>query len=91
MVTVLDKQTTLKVSAQSEELPIEKLEVQHPDEWLLIEITREKDGQPLAGKLIATAADDMELIGLGKRYDRKKIPTFTTHGSYRQPWPEVVA
>jgi hypothetical protein len=91
MVTVLDKPTTLKIMDQREELPIERLEEEHPNEWLLIEITREKSGHPLAGQLIATAVDDAELVELGRQYDRKKVPTFITHGSYRQPLPEVVA
>ena len=91
MVTIIEKQPTLRLASQRGEVLIDKLEKEHPDEWLLIEVTKERNGQPHVGKLIATAVDDMELIELGQQYDRKKISTFITHGSYHQPLPEVVA
>jgi len=38
-------------------MTIRESEERYPDTWLLLEVTEEDDGEPVRGKLIATARD----------------------------------
>ena len=39
------------------DMTIRESEERYPDTWLLLEVTEEDDGEPVRGKLIATARD----------------------------------
>ena len=49
---------------------IEELIQTHPSEWLAIEVTEEREGQPYAGKLIYHSTDRDDVWAKTKEYKR---------------------
>lgn len=72
------------------EKKIREWEKQYPDTWILLEVTEESDGEPVRGKLIATARDPGELHETWKRHRTKGILTMLTYGPPSEPAPAVV-
>lgn len=75
---------------QRVEKKIHEWEKQYPDTWILLEVTEESDGEPVRGKLIATARDPGELHETWKRHRTKGILTMLTYGPPSEPGPAVV-
>ena len=77
---------------QRVERRIREWEKQYPDTWILLEVTEESDGDPVRGKLIATAHDPEELHATWKRHRTKGVLTMLTYGPPSEPGPaEVVS
>jgi hypothetical protein len=62
----------------------------YPDAWILLEVTEEDDGEPVRGKLIATARDPEELQKAWKSHRTKGLLTMLTYGPPLKPGPAVV-
>jgi hypothetical protein len=85
-----DKKSTLRLINSDEIKPIKEWEESYPDLWLLIEVTKEDIWEVYEGKLIAAAEDPMDLVEIGKEYDKRGIVTLHTRGIYTEPQPVVV-
>ena len=74
--------------------PVEKeirdWEKQYPDTWILLEVTEQADGEPVRGKLIATARDPEELHKTWKSHRTKRVLTMLTYDPPSEPGPAVV-
>lgn len=75
---------------QKVEKTIRDWEKQYPDTWILLEVTEEDDGEPVQGRLIATAHDPEELQEVWRFNRNKEILTMLTYGPSLKPGPEVV-
>ena len=75
---------------QREERRIREWEKQYPDTWILLEVMEESNGEPVRGKLIATAHDPEELHATWKRHRTKGVLTMLTYGPPSEPGPAVV-
>lgn len=69
---------------------IQMWEAQYPDTWLLLEITTEDEGEPLCGRLLATANDPDEIQEVWKASRARGLLTMLTYGPPQEPRPEVV-
>lgn len=85
-----DQKSTLRLINSDEIKPIKEWEESYPDLWLLIEVTKGDICEVYEGKLIAAAVDPMDLVEIGKEYDRRGIVTLHTRGVYTVPQPAVV-
>jgi hypothetical protein len=90
MPTRSDKRRGTTNDARKVEKRIREWEKQCPDTWILLEVTEEKDGEPLRGKLIATARDLEDLQKTWKLNRNKGIQTMLTYGPPLEPGPAVV-
>ncbi len=72
------------------EKTIREWEEQYPDTWILLEVTEEDEGEPLRGKLIATAHDPEDFQKAWKLHRNKGVLTMLTYGSSSEPRPAVV-
>ena len=72
------------------EKTIRDWEKSHPGVWILLEVTEEDDGEPVRGKLIATADDPDNLQEAWKSHREKGVLTMLTYGPPREPGPAVV-
>lgn len=63
---------------------------QYPDTWILLEVTEEDNGEPVRGKLIATASDPNDLQEVWRSHRDKGILTMLTYGPPVEPGPAVV-
>ncbi len=79
-----------KKSPRRAEKSIREWENQYPDTWILLEVTEQDDGEPLRGKLIATARDPDDLQETWKLQRNEGILTMLTYGPPLEPRPEVV-
>ena len=70
--------------------PIQIWEAQYPDTWLLLEITGEDEGEPLCGRLLATATDPDEIQEVWHTARAQGLLTMPTYGHPQEPRPEVV-
>jgi hypothetical protein len=70
--------------------PIQMWEAQYPDTWLLLEITEEDEGEPVRGRLLATANDPDELQEVWQAARAQGLLTMLTYGLPQEPRPEVV-
>ena len=70
--------------------PIHMWEAQYPDTWLLLEITDEDEGEPVCGRLLATANDPDEIQEVWKASRAQGLLTMLTYGHLQEPRPEVV-
>ncbi|MFQ5853472.1 MAG: hypothetical protein ACE5JU_23175 [Candidatus Binatia bacterium] len=77
-------------SSRREERRIREWEGQYPDTWILLEVTEQDDGEPVRGKLIATAKDPAELQEVWKIHRNKGVLTMLTYGPPLEPGPAVV-
>lgn len=80
METALIEKPTLQLVNAQEVKSVEEWEGLYPETWLLIEITKDNPWEGYEGRLIAAAADPMELVEIGIDYDKRKIVTLTTRG-----------
>lgn len=78
---------TLRMINSDQALPIAKLQELHPEQALLIEVTKEDFSQIYEGKLIATAESSIEFLELDKECERRGIVTLTAYGDPRDPRP----
>lgn len=72
------------------EKTIREWEKKYPDTWILLEVTQEDDGEPVRGKLIATAHDPEEIQDVWKLHRNKGVLTMLTYGPPVEPGPAVV-
>ena len=77
-------------SPHHEAQPIHVWEMQYPDMWILLEITQEDEGEPMCGRLLATATDLDALQTVWAAYRHQGVLTMLTYGPSREPHPEVV-
>jgi hypothetical protein len=91
MLQVLATQTDPQVINAPEERPIAAWQQLYPDRWLLIEVTQEEDGEPLAGRLIAVAPEDMSLVPLWQAHAQQGKITAMLFGHSTTAGPTVVA
>jgi hypothetical protein len=70
--------------------PVQMWEAQYPDTWLLLEITEEDEGEPLCGRLLATASDPDEIQEVWQASRAQGLLTMLTYGPPQEPRPEVV-
>ena len=80
METALLEKSTLQIVNSQEIKPVEEWENLYPETWLLIEITKDDPWEGYEGKLVAAAADPMDLVETGMDYDKRRIVTLTTRG-----------
>jgi len=69
---------------------IQEWENQYPDTWILLEVTEQDDGEPVRGRLLATAQDLEDLQETWKLHRRKGILTMLTYGHPLKPRSTVV-
>lgn len=62
-----------------------------PDTWILLEVTAQVNGEPVCGKLIATADDPKRFHREWKRQRELGVRTMLTLGAPLRPPPAVVA
>lgn len=62
----------------------------YADTWILLEVTEEDDGEPVRGKLIATAHDPEDIQEVWKLHRNKGVLTMLTNGPSLEPGPAVV-
>jgi hypothetical protein len=91
MIQVINKQARPQVMQTQEERSLVEWQQRYPDVWLLLEVTREEEGEPLAGRLVAVAPDDMALVDLWQEYRRHGKITVMLHSRYTDAGPTVVA
>lgn len=72
------------------EKTIRAWEKQYPDTWILLAVTQEDNGEPVRGKLIATAQDPEDLQEIWRSHRDKGILTMLTFGPSMEPRPAVV-
>lgn len=72
------------------EKTIREWEQQHPDTWILLEVTEQDNGEPVRGKLIVTAKDPEDIQQVWKLHRNKGVLTMLTYGLPLEPGPEVV-
>ncbi len=73
------------------ERAIGEWEERYPDTWILLEVTEQDDGEPVRGKLIATAKDPEELQEVWRGRRKQGVLTMLTYGPPPEPRPAVVA
>jgi len=76
--------------ARRVERTIRDWEKQYADTWILLEVTEEDNGEPLRGRLIATADDPDDLQEVWKLHRKKGVLTMLTYGPPLEPGPAVV-
>ena len=91
MLQVLKTRTDPQVINAPEERSIAAWQQLYPDRWLLLEVTWEEDGEPLAGRLIAVAPEDMSLVPLWQAHARQGKITAMLFGHSTAAGPTVVA
>jgi hypothetical protein len=69
---------------------IREWEELYPDTWILLEVTEEDDGEPVRGKLIATARDPEDFQKVWKLHRKRGVLTMVTFGPPLEPGPAVV-
>jgi hypothetical protein len=69
---------------------IQEWEAQYPATWILLEITAEDEGEPIRGRLIATAHDPDDLQEMWKEHRDQGMLTMLTYGHPRESRPEVI-
>lgn len=69
---------------------IREWEKQYPSTWILPEVTEEEDGEPVWGKLIATANDPKDIQNVWKLHRDKGALTMLTYGPPLEAGPAVV-
>ncbi|MBI2359469.1 MAG: hypothetical protein HYV04_11320 [Deltaproteobacteria bacterium] len=72
------------------ERAIRDWEKRYPEAWILLEVTEEDNGEPLRGKLIATARDPEDIQEIWRSHRTKGILTMLTYGPSLEPGPAVV-
>lgn len=83
--------TTPQIINAPEERPIAEWQEHYPDCWLLLEVTQEDEGEPLAGRLLAVASEDMALVSLWQEQARHGKITALVYGRSTEAGPTVVA
>ncbi|HKP85035.1 MAG TPA: hypothetical protein VJZ26_02990 [Blastocatellia bacterium] len=83
--------TTLTIINSEEIRPIDEWRHLYPDKWLFLEVTREDMWEVYEGKLIATATDPVDLVGVERAYDEEGVVTLHVRGDYSDPQPAFVS
>ena len=91
MLQTLTIQTEPQVMNAPEERSITEWQQRYPDSWLLLEVTQEDEGDPLAGRLIAVAPEDMTLVPLWQEQARQGKVTALLYGRFTEAAPTVIA
>ncbi len=91
MLQALKRHSGLRMINAQEEHSLAEWQQLYPDLWLLIEVTREEDGEPLNGRLMAVASEDMDLIEAWRPVTEQGKITAIIHGVYSEAGPTVVA
>jgi hypothetical protein len=81
---------TLQVIEDAPEQLIGEIEEQNPDRWLAIEITEEVDYEPTKGRLLATAVNNEELVGILRPYVETGRKCALLYGVCTQPTPDYI-
>src|SRR5262245_1443199 len=82
-----EEKPTLQIINAREAKPIEEWKRLYPEQALFIEVTEEDFSKVYEGKLIATAENSVEFMGLDKEYERRGIVSLTTYGDPIDPRP----
>ena len=77
--------------ARRVEKTIREWEEHYPGTWILLEVTKEDNGEPVRGKLITTAHDPEDFQQVWKLHRKKGVLTMVTFGPPLEPGPAVVA
>ena len=91
MLQVWTTQTEPEMINALEERALAVWQELYPDCWLLLEVTQEEDGEPLAGRLIAVASADMTLVPLWQEQTRQGKIIALLYGRSTEAGPTVVA
>jgi hypothetical protein len=91
MLHTLPMPTDLKVINAQEEHAIAEWQRRYPDHWLLLEITREDESEPISGRLVAVARHDISLVPLWQEQGRQGKITALVYGESTTAGPSVVA
>lgn len=73
------------------ERAIGEWEERYPGVWILLEVTAQDDGEPVRGKLIATAKDPEEFQEVWRARRNQGVLTMLTYGPPPEPRAAVVA
>ena len=91
MLRPVATQTEPEVIHTPEDRALAVWQDRYPDHWLLVEVTREEDGEPLTGRLLATASTDMALVPLWQAHTRQGKIMALLYGRSAEAGPMVVA
>jgi hypothetical protein len=94
MGQALKRHSGLQMINAQEEHSLAEWQQRYPDLWLLIEVTevtREEDGEPLNGRLMAMASEDVDIIEAWQPMTEQGKITAIIHGVYSEGGPTVVA
>lgn len=91
MLQALKRHSGLQMVNAREEHSLAEWQQLYPDLWLLIEVSREEDGEPLNGRLMAVAAEDMDLVEAWQLVTEQGKVAAILHGVYSETGPTVVA
>ena len=80
LLDLMRRKPTLRVVRAPEIKNVIEWESEHPEHWLLIEITQDDIHGDCFGKLVATAENAIEFRDLKQELSQTGINTFTTHG-----------
>ena len=82
-----EEKPTLRMINAEKAYPIETWQGLYPGRALFIEVTKEDFSKIYEGKLIATAENSIEFLGLDKEYERRGVVTLTDYGDPLDPRP----
>jgi hypothetical protein len=91
MLQTLATQSAPKVMHTPEDCALAVWQERYPDSWLLVEVTGEEDGEPLAGRLLAVASTDMALVPLWQAHTQQGKIMALLYGHSTEAGPTVVA
>ncbi len=91
MLQTLPTQPAPQVINAPEECAIAEWQQLYPDRWLLLEITQEDEGEPIAGRLVAVAIHDTTLVPLWREQAQQGKITALVYGHSTAAGPSVVA
>lgn len=91
MVQTVSTQTEPKVINAPEERAIAEWQQLYPDQWLLLDVTQEDEGEPVGARLVAVALHDMSLVPLWREHAQQGKTTALVYGDATEIGPSVVA
>lgn len=91
MLQALKRPSGLQVINAQEEHSLVEWQQLYPDLWLLIEVTCEEEGEPLNGRLMAVASEDIDLVEAWQTIAEQGKIAAMIHGIYSETGPTVVA
>ena len=89
MLQALQKQAEPQFVNAPEERSISEWQQLYPDLWLFLEVTKEEEGEPRAGRLIAVDMEDINLVSVCQEYEQRGKITAMVRGISEEIGPTI--